>query len=197
MATRTRKAVPSPTLAEALRFVDMRRVDPLVLRFPGDEAFKPTPLFAHLTLADHERKQLGFIFRLNSSSRDLTDDMVVRSSYAFFELRGDDVILQNILSVPIEWWNVIDAAGKVRYQVWIFAAADGGFVFDAGTTHAVGIFGQGTWFEPLDAPVKSLPGSHAAPANLAAQLNGARAVHGDREAVSRWLRSELAMAQFE
>ena len=118
MATRTRKAVPSPTLAEALRFVDMRRVDPLVLRFPGDEAFKPTPLFAHLTLADHERKQLGFIFRLNSSSRDLTDDMVVRSSYAFFELRGDDVILQNAAARNVTAWNTTGHGALLLSAAW-------------------------------------------------------------------------------
>ncbi len=193
---RPKRLVTSSAAGEPLRFVDMRRVEPLVVRFPADEAFKPTPLFAHLALADHERKQLGFLFRLNSASKGLTDDMVVRSSYAFFEARGEDVILQNILSVPIEWWNVIDATGQVRYQLWLYAAADGGFVFDAGTAHAVGRFGQGTWFEAYDAPIKGLPGSHAARPGLAAQLADALAVHGDRDAVTRWFSSELAMAQF-
>jgi hypothetical protein len=188
---------------DALRFVDERRIEPLVLRLPADDVFKTTPLFAHLRLAPHELRQLGYLFRLNSSrttpsrvDATLTDALVARSTYRFFEERGDDLIRDVLLSVPIEWWNVIDPRGEVRYQVWIYAAMDGGFVFPAGTAGPVGSFGQGTWFTAFDAPLDGIPGSRAAPSGLARQLASALAIHGDRDAIDRWLGSQLAHAHF-
>jgi hypothetical protein len=57
----------------------MRRIEPLVVRLPDDEAFKRTPLFAHMSLAGHERQQLGFLLRLFAPS--LTD--AADSGFAF------------------------------------------------------------------------------------------------------------------
>jgi hypothetical protein len=187
-------------VGDALRFVDQRRVEPLVRRL-----LKDTPIFAHLSLAPHEVKQLGYLFRHNSSralppdvDETLTDALVVRSTYRFFEERGDDIIVDALLSVPIEWWNVVDVHGQVPYQVWLYGAGDCGFVFRGGTANPVGGFEQGTWFTAFDGPVVRFPDSCAAPPGLARQLSAALAIYGeDRGAIQRWLRSELGRAQFK
>lgn len=74
---------------------------------------------------------------------------------------------------------------------------DGGFVFRAGTAEAVGGFGQGTSFTVFDGPIEGLPGSDAAPPGLARQLAAALSIHGDHDAIGRWLGSQLAHARFE
>jgi len=63
-----------------------------------------------------------------------------------------------VAEVRLEWWDVEDQSGNVRYQLWLYCA-DGGQLFEAGTTNSIAYVAQAA-FWPKD----------GAPADLGEQL---------------------------
>ncbi len=131
----------------ALAFVRKRRVD-------GVEDYDdPTPWLAHLSLAPDERAQLIHVIRLLDPSLD--EQRIMTGSFRTFAKAN------GVAEVPLEWWDVEDARG-VRYQLWLYCA-DGGQLFEAGTTNSVAYVAQGAFWT-----------KDGAPSTLGAELDAAK-----------------------
>ena len=127
-----------------LRFTRMRQI-PAVEDYDSKK-----PWVGNIQLNPVERAQLVHIVRLFDDSLD--EKTILTAPYkTFAQLNG-------IAEVPLEWWDVVDDAGKPRYQLWIYCV-DGAQLFDAGTTHSVAYVSQfAFWGEGYDG---TKPGSLA------------------------------------
>ena len=88
-----------------------------------------------LAVDDADVPQLVAILRLFGADVREAD---LRSKSAKDVFVGGSVGLKE---VPIEAWDVEDDTGRVRYQLWTYYA-DGGALFDAGTTKQRGVISQ-------------------------------------------------------
>jgi tellurite resistance-related uncharacterized protein len=132
----------------------------------------PTPWLGGVVLSTSERTQLVHVLRLLDPSLDET--AILGGSFETFEGAN------GVAEVPLEWWDVEDASGTVRYQLWLYCA-DGGQLFDAGTTTSVAYIAQSVFWTKEAAPAdlgEQLARAQRAMKNLAdSDLAGVAFVH--------------------
>jgi hypothetical protein len=106
-----------------LIFANPRRVAPCKYKNAKSRAL---PWLDESQFTPSDKKQLIQIMK-NYLSGKLTTKKVFAATYK--EL-GD------ACTVPIEWWDIVDESGQVRYQLWIYMV-DSGRIFVAGTSRVV------------------------------------------------------------
>ncbi len=98
-------------------------------RIEGVEDYEsPTAWLAGVDLTPTERMQLVWLIQLMDP--ELDEAAIMNGAFRDFENAN------GIAEVPIEWWDVEDDDGRVRYQLWI-SCVDGAQLLDAGTTSIV------------------------------------------------------------
>ncbi|MFT4977520.1 MAG: hypothetical protein ACI8S6_003425 [Myxococcota bacterium] len=94
------------------------------------------PWLSASDFSELERRQLLVnVLRLDDRS-DLTEADVWEGDLAFFDRHFDAMA-----EASLEWWDVVDEAGTVRFQLWI-CSGDGGTLIEAGSARAVRIQSQ-------------------------------------------------------